>query len=403
MTATAETLFSDVELAPKDPILGQTEAFLADTRPEKVNLGVGVYNDDKGKLPILRAVKKAEEDRIAKGLPKGYLPIDGPAAYNKAVQALLFGADSEPVKTGRVVTVEALGGTGGLKVGADFLKRLLPLSKVAISDPTWENHRGVFENAGFEVVNYDYYDPASHGLNFAKMVQSFSAMPADTIVILHACCHNPTGVDPTPAQWEEIVALCKSKGLVPFLDLAYQGFGDGIDADALAVRLFAQSGLPFLAASSFSKSFSIYGERVGALSVVTRNAEEANKVLSQVKRIIRTNYSNPPTHGGGIVTDVLTNPELRQMWEDELAEMRNRIRSMRLEFVERLKALGIAQDFSFVAKQRGMFSYSGLNPQQVDRLREEFAIYAIQSGRICVAAMNSGNMDRVVKAVAAVL
>lgn len=403
MTTATETLFSAVELAPKDPILGQTEVFLADTRADKVNLGVGVYYDDNGKLPILRAVKKAEEDRIAKGAPKGYLPIDGPAAYNKAVQSLLFGADSEPVKSGRVVTVEALGGTGGLKVGADFLKKLLPSSKVAISDPTWENHRGVFENAGFEVVNYDYYDPSSHGLNFAKMVQSLSGMPAGTIVVLHACCHNPTGVDPTSAQWEEIVALCKSKGLVAFLDLAYQGFGDGIDADALAVRLFAQSGLPFLAASSFSKSFSIYGERVGALSVVTRNADEATRVLSQVKRIIRTNYSNPPTHGGGIVTDVLTSPELRKLWEEELSEMRNRIRKMRLEFVDKLKALGVAQDFSFVAQQRGMFSYSGLSPKQVDRLREEFGIYAIQSGRICVAALNSGNIDRVVKAVAAVL
>jgi aromatic-amino-acid transaminase len=403
MTPTADALFSAVEMAPKDPILGQTEIFLADTRADKINLGVGVYNDDNGKLPVLRAVKKAEETRVAKGLPKGYLPIDGPAAYNKAVQSLLFGADSEPVKSARVVTVEALGGTGGLKVGADFLKRLLPASRVAISDPTWENHRGVFENAGFEVVNYDYYDPASHGLNFTKMVQSLSGMAPGSIVILHACCHNPTGVDPTPAQWAEIVELCKSKHLVPFLDLAYQGFGDGIDADAHAVRLFAQSGLPFLAASSFSKSFSIYGERVGALSIVTRSSEEAVRVLSQVKRIIRTNYSNPPTHGGGIVTDVLTNPELRQMWEDELAEMRNRIRSMRLEFVKRLKALAVAEDFSFVSEQRGMFSYSGLNPKQVDRLREEFGVYAIQSGRICVAALNSGNIDRVVKAVAAVL
>jgi aromatic-amino-acid transaminase len=403
MTPTATTLFTAVEMAPKDPILGLNEIFQADNRADKTNLGVGVYYDDNGKLPLLKAVKKAEETKISKGLPRGYLPIDGPAAYNKAVQALLFGAESEAVQSGRIVTVEALGGTGGLKVGADFLKKLLPESKVAISDPTWENHRGVFENAGFEVVSYDYYDPGTHGLNFAKMVQSLSSMPAGTIVILHACCHNPTGVDPTPAQWEELVALCKSKGLVPFLDLAYQGFGNGIDPDALAVRLFAQSGLAFLAASSFSKSFSIYGERVGALSIVTRDSNEAARVLSQVKRIIRTNYSNPPTHGGSIVTDVLTNPELRQLWEQELAEMRDRIRTMRLAFVDKLKGLGVAQDFSFVAHQRGMFSYSGLNPQQVDRLREEFGIYAVQSGRICVAALNSGNIDRVVKAVAAVL
>ena len=403
MSPATQALFSAVEMAPKDPILGLNEVFQADARPDKINLGVGVYYDDNGKLPLLRAVKKAEDARVAKGLPRGYLPIDGPAAYNKAVQALLFGADSEAVKSGRIVTVEALGGTGGLKVGADFLKKLLPSSQAAISEPTWENHRGVFENAGFEVVNYDYYDPATHGLNFTKMVQSLSRLPAGSVVVLHACCHNPTGVDPTPAQWEELVALCKSKQLVPFLDLAYQGFGDGIDPDALAVRLFMESGLPFLAASSFSKSFSIYGERVGALSIVTRSSDEAAKVLSQVKRIIRTNYSNPPTHGGSIVTDVLTSPELRKLWEEELSEMRNRIRTMRLAFVEKLKGLGVSKDFSFVAQQRGMFSYSGLNPQQVDRLREEFGIYAIQSGRICVAAMNSSNIDRIVKAVAAVL
>ena len=403
MTSAAASLFSAVEMAPKDPILGLTETFLADTRAEKVNLGVGVYYDDSGKLPLLRAVKKAEEARIAKGLPRGYQPIDGPAAYNKAVQALLFGADSPEVTSGRVVTLDTLGGTGGLKVGADYLKRLLPGSAVAISDPTWENHRGVFEGAGFTVNAYTYYDPKTHGLDFGGMVTSLKGMPDRSVVLLHACCHNPTGVDLTAQQWEEVVALCKSKQFVPFLDLAYQGFGDGIAQDATAVLLFAKSGMPFLVSSSFSKSFSLYGERVGALSVVTANKEEAVKVLSQVKRVVRTNYSNPPTHGGAIVTDVLTTPELRTLWEEELAEMRDRIRKMRLAFVDKLKALNVKQDFSFVARQRGMFSFSGLNPQQVDRLREEFAIYAISSGRICVAALNTGNIDRVVKAVAAVL
>lgn len=403
MTSAAASLFSSVEMAPKDPILGLTETFLADTRAEKVNLGVGVYYDDSGKLPLLRAVKKAEEARIAKGLPRGYQPIDGPAAYNKAVQALLFGADSPEVTSGRVVTLDTLGGTGGLKVGADYLKRLLPGSAVAISDPTWENHRGVFEGAGFTVNAYTYYDPKTHGLDFGGMVTSLKGMPDRSVVLLHACCHNPTGVDLTAQQWEEVVALCKSKQFVPFLDLAYQGFGDGIAQDATAVLLFAKSGMPFLVSSSFSKSFSLYGERVGALSVVTANKEEAVKVLSQVKRVVRTNYSNPPTHGGAIVTDVLTTPELRTLWEEELAEMRDRIRKMRLAFVDKLKALNVKQDFSFVARQRGMFSFSGLNPQQVDRLREEFAIYAISSGRICVAALNTGNIDRVVKAVAAVL
>ncbi len=403
MTTPVTALFASVEMAPKDPILGLTETYLADTRPEKVNLGVGVYYDDNGKLPLLRAVKKAEEERVKKGLPRGYQPIDGPAAYNKAVQALLFGADSDEFKSGRVITVDTLGGTGGLKVGADYLHKLLPGSKVAISDPTWENHRSVFESAGFTVETYTYYDPTTNGLNFEGMMASLRAKPAGTILVLHACCHNPTGVDLNPAQWGEIVALCAERNLVPFLDLAYQGFGDGISQDALAVELFAKSGMPFLVASSFSKSFSLYGERVGALSLVTRNAEEATRVLSQVKRVIRANYSNPPTHGGGIVADVLTNPELRKLWEDELTEMRDRIRKMRLEFVAKLKALNVGRDFSFVSQQRGMFSYSGLNPAQVDRLREEFAIYAIQSGRICVAALNSGNIDRVAKAVAAVL
>jgi aromatic-amino-acid transaminase len=403
MTSPAPSLFSSVEMAPKDPILGLTETFLADQRPEKVNLGVGVYYDDQGKLPLLRAVKRAEDARVAKGLPRGYQPIDGPAAYNKAVQALLFGNDSPVLTSGRVVTIDALGGTGGLRVGAEYLRRLCPDSRVAISDPTWENHRGVFESAGFTVQSYTYYDPHSHGLDFGGMVQSLKGMPERTIVLLHACCHNPTGVDLNLQQWEEVVALCKAKQFIPFLDLAYQGFGDGIDQDAAAVRLFVQSDMPFLVASSFSKSFSLYGERVGALSLVTAHADEAARVLSQIKRVIRTNYSNPPTHGGGIVSDVLNSPELRALWEQELGEMRNRIRQMRVAFTEKLKALGTKQDFSFVTKQRGMFSFSGLSVQQVDRLREEHAVYAISTGRICVAALNSGNIDRVVHAVAKVL
>ncbi|MFM8677912.1 MAG: amino acid aminotransferase, partial [Burkholderiaceae bacterium] len=309
-----------------------------------------------------------------------------------------------PVLTsGRVVTIDALGGTGGLRVGAEYLRRLCPDSRVAISDPTWENHRGVFESAGFTVQSYTYYDPQSHGLDFGGMVQSLKGMPERTIVLLHACCHNPTGVDLNLQQWEEVVALCKAKQFIPFLDLAYQGFGDGIDQDAAAVRLFVQSEMPFLVASSFSKSFSLYGERVGALSLITADANEAARVLSQIKRVIRTNYSNPPTHGGGIVSDVLNSPELRALWEQELGEMRDRIRQMRVAFTEKLKALGTKQDFSFVTKQRGMFSFSGLSAQQVDRLREEHAIYAISTGRICVAALNSNNIDRVVRAVASVL
>lgn len=403
MSSVTNSIFSRVEMAPKDPILGLNEAFNADSRVDKVNLGIGVYCDDSGKLPLLRAVKKAEESRIAKGLPKGYQPIDGPAAYNKAVQALLFGADSPLIKEGRIVTIDSLGGTGGLKVGADYLKRLLPASQVAISDPSWENHKALFEMAGFTVSAYTYYDAKSHGVDFGGMIKSLQGMPEKTIVLLHACCHNPTGLDLTAQQWGEVITICKSKNLVPFLDMAYQGFGEGIDADAAAVRLFADSGIPFLIASSFSKSFSIYGERVGALSIVTANADEAARVLSQVKRVIRTNYSNPPTHGGAIVTEILSTPALRKLWEEELAEMRERIQKMRVAFVDKLKALGVKQDFSFVRKQCGMFSYSGLTSAQVDRLREEHGIYAVASGRICIAALNTGNIDRVVKAIAAVL
>lgn len=403
MSSVTNSIFSRVEMAPKDPILGLNEAFNADSRADKVNLGIGVYCDDSGKLPLLRAVKKAEESRIAKGLPKGYQPIDGPAAYNKAVQALLFGADSPLIKEGRIVTIDSLGGTGGLKVGADYLKRLLPASQVAISDPSWENHKALFEMAGFTVSAYTYYDAKNHGVDFGGMIKSLQGMPERTIVLLHACCHNPTGLDLTAQQWGEVITICKSKNLVPFLDMAYQGFGEGIDADAAAVRLFADAEIPFLIASSFSKSFSIYGERVGALSIVTANADEAARVLSQVKRVIRTNYSNPPTHGGAIVTEILSTPALRKLWEEELAEMRERIQKMRVAFVDKLKALGVKQDFSFVRKQCGMFSYSGLTSAQVDRLREEHGIYAVASGRICIAALNTGNIDRVVKAIAAVL
>jgi aromatic-amino-acid transaminase len=403
MSPQTSSLFSSVELAPRDPILGLNEAFAADQRADKVNLGVGVYNDNSGKLPLLRAVKTAEDDRVKKSLARGYQPIEGMAAYNRAVQNLLFGEDHPVLKAGRAITIDSLGGTGGLKVGADYLKRLLPQSHVAISDPSWENHRAIFEMAGFQVDNYAYYDATSHGLNFGGMVDSLKSMPERTIVVLHACCHNPTGVDLSPNQWSEIVSLCKTRHLVPFLDLAYQGFGDGIQEDAAAIHLFAASGLPFLVASSFSKSFSLYGERVGALTIVTNDADESKRVLSQVKRVIRTNYSNPPTHGAAIVADILSSPELRKLWETELAEMRDRIRTMRMAFVEKLKALGVKQDFSFVAKQRGMFSYSGLSAAQVDRLREEFGIYAVSTGRICVAALNTSNIDRVTKAIAAVL
>ena len=397
------SLFSAVEMAPRDPILGLNEAFNADTRTTKVNLGVGVYTNEEGRIPLLRAVVEAEAALTAARAPRGYLPIEGIAAYDKAVQTLLLGSDSPLIQQGRVITTQAIGGTGALKTGADFLKRLLPDATVAISDPSWENHRALFEAAGFPVRNYRYYDAFSNGVNRGGLLEDLKNLPARSIVVLHACCHNPTGVDLTPEDWQAVLEIVREREHVPFLDIAYQGFGDGIEEDAAAVRLFAQSGLTFFVSSSFSKSFSLYGERVGALTIVTGDQEETGRVLSQVKRVIRTNYSNPPTHGASVVAAVLNSPELRVMWETELGEMRDRIRTMRLAMVEQLAALNAKRDFGFVAQQRGMFSYSGLTTEQVERLRNEFAIYAVGTGRICVAALNTRNLPVVTKAIAAVL
>lgn len=397
------SLFSAIEMAPRDPILGITEAFNADKNPNKVNLGVGVYYDDNGKVPLLDCVRKAEAQLMEKPTPRSYLPIDGLAAYDKAVQELVFGADSAVVQEKRAVTVQALGGTGALKIGADFLKRFSPNSQVWISDPSWENHRALFEAAGFVVNNYPYYDAATRGVNFSGMLNALKEMPAGSIVLLHACCHNPTGADLTQEQWTEVISVVSQRGLVPFLDMAYQGFGDGIEEDGKVVRRFAETGGPLLVSNSFSKSFSLYGERVGALSIAAVSAEEAGRVLSQLKRVVRTNYSNPPIHGGQVVASTLSSPELRKLWEDELAGMRVRIREMRQALVEKLKDKAPGQDFDFVIKQRGMFSYSGLTKDQVARLRDEYSIYAVDTGRICVAALNSKNIDAVVDAIAKVL
>jgi len=396
------SLFAAVEMAPRDPILGLNEQFNADPNPAKVNLGVGVYYDDDGKLPLLKCVQAAEKQMVEAPKPRGYLPIDGIAAYDKAVQGLVFGADSEILKAGRVATVQAVGGTGGLKVGADFLKRVNPDAKVLISDPSWENHRALFESAGFPVENYPYYDAARRGINVDGMLTALNGAKAGTIVVLHACCHNPTGYDITLDQWKQVIGIVKERGLVPFLDMAYQGFGEGIAEDGAVIQFFVDSGLDFFVSTSFSKSFSLYGERVGALSVVAKSKEEADRVLSQLKRVIRTNYSNPPTHGAQVVATVLTTPALRQMWEEELAGMRVRIKQMRVALQDKLKAAGVKQDMSFITQQKGMFSYSGLNKDQMQRLRSEFGIYGVDSGRICVAALNSKNIDAVVAAIAKV-
>jgi aromatic-amino-acid transaminase len=397
------SLFSAVEMAPRDPILGLNEQFNADTNPAKVNLGVGVYFDDNGKLPLLGCVLAAEKAMMDAPKPHGYLPIDGIAAYDAAVKALVFGADSEPVTSGRVATIQAIGGTGGLKVGADFLKHVSPGAKVLISDPSWENHRALFTNAGFTVESYRYYDAATRALNFEGMLADLNAAATGTVVVLHACCHNPTGYDITPAQWDQVIAVVKAKNLVPFLDMAYQGFGYGLKEDGAVIGKFVAAGLLFFVATSFSKSFSLYGERVGALSVVCENKEETGRVLSQLKIVIRTNYSNPPTHGGAIVTAVLNSPELRAQWEAELGEMRVRIKAMRQKLVDGLKAAGVKQDMSFITQQIGMFSYSGLSKDQMVRLRNEFGVYGTDTGRMCVAALNSKNIDYVCASIAKVI
>ena len=397
------SLFTAVEMAPSDPILGLNEQFNADANPAKVNLGVGVYYDDNGKLPLLQCVQAAEKQMMEAPKARGYLPIDGIAAYDSAVKSLVFGAESEPVKSGRVATVQCIGGTGGLKVGADFLKRLNPQAKVLISDPSWENHRALFTNAGFAVESYPYYDASSRGINFAGMLAALNAAPAGTVVVLHACCHNPTGYDITAAQWDEVIAAVKAKNLVAFLDMAYQGFGYGLAEDGAVIGKFVAAGLNFFVSTSFSKSFSLYGERVGGLSVVCTSQEEMTRVLSQLKIVIRTNYSNPPIHGGTVVAMVLNTPELRALWEKELGEMRVRIKAMRQKLVDGLKAAGVKQDMGFITQQIGMFSYSGLSKDQMVRLRNEFGVYGTDTGRMCVAALNSKNIDYVCASIAKVI
>jgi aromatic-amino-acid transaminase len=397
------SLFTAVEMAPRDPILGLNEQFAADTHPNKVNLGVGVYYDDNGTLPLLECVQQAEKQIMATPKARGYLPIDGIAAYDKAVQHLVFGAESEPVKSGRVATVQALGGTGGLKIGADFLKQLNPDAKVLISDPSWENHRALFSQAGFAVESYPYYDAARKGIDFDGMLTALTQAPEGTVVVLHACCHNPTGYDITGTQWDQVIAAVREARLVPFLDMAYQGFGQGIAEDGAVVQKFVDAGLSFFVSTSFSKSFSLYGERVGALSVLCENRDEAARVLSRLKIAIRTNYSNPPIHGGSIVALVLGTPELRALWEEELGGMRQRIKEMRATLVAKLKEAGVKEDMSFITTQVGMFSYSGLSKDQMVRLRNDFGVYGTDTGRMCVAALNSKNIDYVCSAIAKVV
>jgi aromatic-amino-acid transaminase len=396
------SILSSVPMAPRDPILGLTEAFVADTRADKVNLGVGVYLGEDGLVPLLDCVRQAESALASTPTARGYLPIDGMPSYNKAVRELVFGADTEPITSGRVVTVQGLGGTGGLRIGAEFLKSTSALRKVLLSNPSWENHQALFSRAGFEVASYRYHDAASHSVDIDGMLADLAAAEPGTVVVLHACCHNPTGYDLSQAQWAQVAEVVVQRGLVPFLDLAYQGFAEGLEADRAAVERFAVLGVPVLVASSFSKSFSLYGERVGALSVVAADAEEAARTLSQLKATIRTVYSNPPTHGAAVVSRVLADPELRALWEQELAGMRLRIRGMRRRLVDAMVAAGVSQDFSFITDQVGMFSYSGLSVEQMQRLRADHGVYGTDAGRICVAALNDKNVEKVASAIAAV-
>ena len=397
------SFFSSVEMAPRDPIFGLNEQYAADQNPAKVNLGVGVYYDDNGKLPLLRCVLAAEQAMLQAPSARAYLPIDGIAAYDRAVQGLVFGDESEPVRAGRIATVQSLGGTGGLKIGADFLHKLNPRAQVLISNPSWENHKALFSQAGFSVESYPYYDAPSRSLDFAGMLAALNSAAAGTIVVLHACCHNPTGYDISAAQWDAVVEAVQARQLVPFLDMAYQGFGAGLAEDGAVVQKFVDAGLNCFVATSFSKSFSLYGERVGALSVLCQSASEAQRVLSQLKVVIRSNYSSPPTHGGAMVAAVLTTPALRAMWEAELGEMRERIKTMRQQLVSGLRSAGVQQDMGFITRQIGMFSYSGLSKAQMLRLRSEFGVYGTDSGRMCVAALNSKNIGHVCASIAKVM
>jgi len=395
--------FAQVPAAPPDPILGLTEAFLKDPTHGKVNLGVGVYLNEHGKVPILQCVAEAQRRWLEQEDTKTYLPIDGIKAYNRAAQELVLGQDSAAIREGRAVTVQTLGGTGALRVGAELLRRFLGDRGVWISTPSWENHRALFEAAGHSVYQYPYYDPSTHALDFDGLATALDRMPEGSVVVLHACCHNPSGVDPTPEQWRQIHRMLAQKHLLPFFDFAYQGLGDGLDADAFAVREYVALGLPCLIASSFSKSFSLYRERVGALTVITGSQEESARVLSQLKRVIRASVSNPPSFGGQVVSLVLNDSELSQLWRDELEAMRQRILRMRRLFVRTLNEKGVGRDFSFVERQKGMFSFLGLPVEAVHRMRKEFGIYAVDSSRVCVAAMNEGNLERVCDAVRAVI
>ncbi len=396
-------MFSHLDPYAGDPILSLNEAFQKDPRADKVNLSIGIYFDDAGRIPVLDCVKQAETRMLARGGPKPYLPIEGSAQMRKSVQELLFGAQHEAVQSGRIATLQTVGSSGGLRVGADFIRRWLPASGLWVSDPTWDNHRAMFEGAGIPVQTYPYFDAATGGLNFEAMLQCLQGLPERSVVLLHACCHNPTGVDLSAEQWQALIPVLQQRHLLPYLDLAYQGYGDGIQEDAAAVRTLASSGLSFFIANSFSKSMSLYGERAGALSVVCADAAQAELVLGQMKATVRCNYSSPAIHAAGIVSHVLGDEDLRASWALDVTAMRERIQTMRSSLHAVLSAKKPAHHFAYFLSQRGMFSYTGLSATQVDTLREEFGVYLVRSGRMCVAGLNTGNVERTAAAIAAVV
>ncbi len=396
-------MFEVVEKLPADPILGLTEAYKSDPNPDKVNLGVGIYKDEKGQTPILNCVREAEKRLLDQQSTKSYLPMGGLADLAPQVQELQFGRNHEIIQSNRAVTVQTPGGTGGLRVAGDFIHKQFPNAKIWLSDPTWPNHPKVFAAAGMETRNYPYYDPENKCLAFDQMLQALKQVPEGDVVVFHACCHNPTGMDPSPEQWQQLAQVAQQQKFLPLFDFAYQGFGDGLDEDAVGVRTFAQTIGEMIIVSSFSKNFGLYNERVGGLTIVGTNAEAAQNVLSHLKMAIRTNYSNPPAHGAGIVANILGDPQLRNQWIEEVAAMRNRINGMRKLFTDTMQQKGVQRDFSFITSQRGMFSFSGLNREQVDALREKYSIYIVGSGRINVAGMSEQNMDRLCTAIKDVL
>lgn len=396
-------MFKHVDYYAGDPILSLVETFNQDKRETKVNLGIGVYYDDEGRLPLLSCVQQAEEEMVAAHNPRPYLPMEGLAAYRQAVQNLLFGVDSAAITQERIATIQTLGGSGALKVGADFLRRYFPKAKAYVSDPTWDNHRGIFEGAGFKVGTYPYYSKKTGGVRFKKMIDFLKDLPKTSVVLLHPCCHNPTGVDLTPKQWDAVIKVLKKGKLIAFMDIAYQGLGGGMEEDVYAIRAAQEAGLSFFVSNSFSKNLSVYGERVGGLSVVCKSKKEAQLVFGQLKFTVRRMYSSPPSHAGHLTAKVMNTPALHESWQGDVKAMRERIIQMRQKLVTVLSEKLPGRDFSYLTKQQGMFSFTGLSPAQVDRLREEFAIYLVQSGRMCVAGLNNGNIDYIANAFAEVL